>query len=259
MQYKRILLSILFIFGISLTTKAQRAEVGIVAGGAGYIGDLNQYNLTKISGITAGAFAKVNFTPFIGLGLHYNYGKIKANDLNSTNQQFKDRGLNFNTSLNEVSLIADVNFLDAFSPISKRRFTPYVFAGIGGVLYTPRANYTNFNNEILSDYQTNADINGTSIPYKPYAITIPYGAGVKYRLTNYLTLSSQIGYRTALTDYLDDVGGYYTGEGTPDDPSIIGGAGRIGTQRGDLRKRDTYMFVSIGISYTFVSQKCFTF
>ena len=74
-----------------------------------------------------------------------------------------------------------------------------------------------------------------------------------------MTLSSQIGYRTALTDYLDDVGGYYTGNATPDDPSIIGGAGRIGTQRGDLRKRDNYMLVSIGISYNFVSQKCFTF
>lgn len=258
MQYKRILLSILFIFGISLTTKAQRAEVGIVAGGAGYIGDLNQYNLTKISGITAGAFAKVNFTPFIGLGLHYNYGKIKANDLNSSNQQFKDRALNFNTSLHEVSLIADVNFLDAFSPISKKRFTPYVFAGIGGVYFKTKATYAS-RTYVLSDLQTNADINGTPIKYKPYAITIPYGAGIKYRLTNYLTLSSQIGYRTALTDYLDDVGGYYTGSGTPDDPSIIGGAGRIGTQRGDLRKRDTYMFVSIGISYTFVSQKCFTF
>lgn len=260
MQYKRILLSTLFIFAISLTTNAQRAEFGVVTGGAGYIGDLNQNNLTKISGITAGAFAKVNFTPFVGLGMHYNYGNIKANDLNSTNQQFRDRGLNFNTKLHEVSLIADVNLFDAFSPISKKRFTPYVFAGIGGILFTPRASYPKFNNEILSDYQNNADVKGDSIKYRPYAIVIPYGAGVKYRLTSFLTLSSQIGYRTALTDYLDDVGGYYTGKGTPPaNPSKVSGIGAVGTQRGDLRKRDTYMFVSIGISYTFVSQKCFTF
>ncbi len=258
MQYKRILSSILFILGISLTTKAQRAEVGVVAGGSGYIGDLNQNNLFKISGITAGAFAKVNLTPFIGLGIHYNHAKIKANDLNSSNQQFKDRGLNFNTNLNEVSLIADVNFFDAFSPISNRRFTPYAFVGLGGVYFKTRATYAN-QNYVLSDLKTNADVNGTPIKYKPYAVTIPYGAGLKYRLTSYLTLSSQIGYRTALTDYLDDVGGYYTGNATPDDPSIIGGAGRIGTQRGDLRKRDNYMLVSIGISYNFVSQKCFTF
>ena len=131
MQYIKLQISILLIFLVSLKANAQRAEVGFVAGGAGYIGDLNQNDLLKISGFTAGVFAKMNFTPFVGLGLHYNYGNIKGDDLKSTNPQFRDRGLNFNTNLNEVSLIADVNFFDAFSPISKRRFTPYVFAGIG--------------------------------------------------------------------------------------------------------------------------------
>ena len=119
MHYKKKLLSILFIFIISLKANAQRAEVGVVTGGAGYIGDLNQNNILKISGITAGVFAKVNLTPFIGLGMHYNYGNIKGDDTKSKNQQFRDRGLNFNTNLNEVSLIADVNFFDVFSPIGK--------------------------------------------------------------------------------------------------------------------------------------------
>ena len=242
MQYIKILLSTIFIFGVSLTTNAQRAEVGVVAGGASYIGDLNQNNLLKISGATAGVFAKANLTPFIGLGMHYNYGKIKGDDTKSKNQQFRDRALNFNTNLHEVSLIADVNFLDAFSPISKRRFTPYVFAGIGGVYFKSRATYPNFNGGkeiILSDYKTNADVKGNPISYKPYAIVIPYGAGIKYGLTSYLTLSSQIGYRTTFTDYLDDVGGYYTGFGAPDNPSNISGIGAKSTQRGDLRKRDT--------------------
>ncbi|MBU2045627.1 MAG: hypothetical protein KJ712_02710, partial [Bacteroidetes bacterium] len=29
-----------------------------------------------------------------------------------------------------------------------------------------------------------------------------------------------------------------------------------GTQRGDFRKKDSYVFVGITLSYTFVSQKC---
>ena len=83
---------------------------------------------------------------------------------------------------------------------------------------------------------------------------------VNFRLTNYLTLSSQIGYRTAITDYLDDVSEYYKEDiYFPYDPLSYPKKGVPGTQRGDLRKRDTYMFVSIGLSYTFVSQKCFTF
>ena len=252
MQYKKILLSILTAFFLASTTFAQRIEVGMVAGGASYIGDLNQNDMFKVSGITGGAFANYNFTPHVGVGLHYNYGNITANDNNSKNIDYRNRGINFDTDLHEISIIGEFNFLDAFSPISKRRFTPYIFAGVGRVYFKSSASYHNFSSSNLRKERTEGQLQ----EYKPYAATIPYGAGLKYKLTNYFTLSSQIGYRTAFTDYLDDVSGYYTGYTAPSNPN---GYGEIGGQRGDLRKRDNYMFVSIGISYNFVSQKCFTF
>lgn len=252
MQVKKALLSILTALFLAFTAFAQRVEVGMVAGGAGYIGDLNQNDMLKVSGVTTGVFAKYNFTPFVGLGLHYNYGNIIGDDNNSKNIDFKNRGLNFDTDLNEISLIGEVNFLDAFSPISKRRFTPYIFAGLGRVYFKSSAKYHNYSSNNLRKEKTEGQLQ----PYGPYALTIPYGAGVKYKLTNYFTLSSQIGYRTAYTDYLDDVSGYYSSTKAPSNPT---GVGEIGSQRGDLRKRDNYLFVSIGISYNFVSQKCFTF
>ncbi len=252
MHFKKISFLVLILFITNLSSFAQRAEIGIVTGGAGYIGDLNQNDLLKVSGVTAGVFAKINFTPFFGLGMHYNYANISADDLKSNNQQFRERGLNFNTNLNELSLIADVNLFDAFSPISKRRFTPYIFAGIGAVYFKTSAEYANYSSNDLRKEKTEGQIE----PYQPFAFTIPFGAGVKYKLTKYLSFSSQIGYRTALTDYIDDVSGFYNSTVAPSNPTSVGA---IGTQRGDLRKRDTYMFVSIGISYNFVSQKCFTF
>ncbi len=252
MYCKKIFLSILITIFFVLTGFAQRAEIGIITGGSGYIGDLNQNNLFKISGITAGAFAKLNFTQFIGLGMHYNYGNIKGDDTKSKNLQFRNRGINFNTNIHEVSLITDVNFFDAFSLISKTRFTPYIFAGLGGVYFKSSAKYPNYSSNNLRKEMTEGQIEA----YKPFAITIPYGAGLKYRLTDYFSVSSQISYRTAFTDFLDDVSGYYSNGSVLSNPT---GIGAVGTQRGDLRKRDTYMFVSIGISYNFVSQKCFTF
>jgi hypothetical protein len=116
---------------------------------------------------------------------------------------------------------------------------------------------------------------GQNEPYKNYALTVPYGVGFKVRLKENWGLFSQIGYRSAFTDYLDDVSGKYPGADNPpadgdrglmlSDPNrgpLVSGIPRrtlSGTQRGDFRKRDTYMFVGIGISYTFVSQKCYTF
>ncbi len=248
---------------------AQQAEFGLNLGGASYLGDLNQYNPVKISGISGGAFAKLNFDPHWGLGLHYNFGKVKADDAKSANLQFNDRNLSFSTPLSEVSLLVDFNLFDLLSYTRKGRITPYLFAGFGILLFNPTTSY-NGNEVRLKDFTTE----GQSEPYKGYALTFPYGAGVRYKLMDNWTVFSQIGYRTPLTDYIDDVSLVYvapTAFTNSIDPNLsraladrsgeITGVylGTPGTQRGDFRKRDNYMFVGIGISYTFVSQKCFTF
>ncbi len=73
MHFKKIVISSLLSIGLLSIANAQRAEIGVNGGGSGYIGDLNQFNPLKISGINAGAFAKINFDPHWGLGLHVNY------------------------------------------------------------------------------------------------------------------------------------------------------------------------------------------
>ncbi|TCD03900.1 type IX secretion system protein PorG [Pedobacter psychroterrae] len=265
MRYTQNLFCFLALFLSGLGLKAQTLEVGLMGGGAGYLGDLNQNSPAKISGINAGAFVKMNLDPYWALGLHYNYGKIKADDAVSDNGHFKARNLNFHTPVNELTLQLDFNFLEYFAGGGAKKFTPYIYTGIGGILFNPTATY-NGNDYDLRFYATE----GQTKAYKNYTITVPYGAGMKFRLKESWGLMTQIGYRITNTDYLDDVSLRYPGPGSWDgrdraqeseflsDPSnaLIGAAG---TQRGDFRKRDTYMFVGIGISYTFVSQKCYTF
>ena len=265
MRFKSLLLLLLALF-ISGISYAQRVELGGNLGGASYIGEFNQYNPVKISGISAGAFIKLNFDPYWGLGLHYNYGKVKGSDSTSKFAQLRDRNLSFRTPLNEASLLLHLNFFDIYSPGTKKRFSPYLFAGVGLVLFEPKADY-NGEEYLLRLYNTE----GQAENYKKFVVTIPYGGGVKYRYTEGLTIFGQIGYRSPLTDYIDDVSGVYPNKNAWPN----GGMGSVlsdrsgektgnylgdpGTQRGDFRKRDNYMFVGIGISYTFVSQKCFTF
>ncbi|RZL45308.1 MAG: hypothetical protein EOP00_17740 [Pedobacter sp.] len=266
MAYKRTFFFFYISFLITLSSFAQQVEVGLNAGGASYLGDLNQNNPVKISGISAGAFIKLNFDPYWAVGLHYNYGKIKGADSLSSNAQLNDRNLSFYTPLNEASLLLHFNFFDLFTAGTRKRFTPYIFAGVGVVNFEPKTKYMG-KEYLMRLYNTE----GQSENYKSYAITIPYGGGIKYKKTESLSFFAQIGYRTPLTDYLDDVSGVYPSRNSWPN----GGMGSIlsdrsgektgvylgdpGTQRGDFRKRDNYMFVGIGISYTFVSQKCFTF
>jgi opacity protein-like surface antigen len=278
MKFRKRTLQICFgLLFSSITLHAQTWEVGGSIGASGYMGDLNPNKPLKFSGIAAGVFVKANFDPYWGLGLHFTHGQITENDAKSSNEQFRVRNLNFDTQLDEVALQLDFNFLDYFSGGGRKRFTPYIFTGLGGVIFRPTATYVrptaanDGSSQAVTfptyQYQTEDQ----QYRYKTYAITIPYGAGVRYNLTQNWSLMSELGYRAAFTDYLDDVSKTYPSladlqQHVPEPNTSINLANgfnidraRSGTQRGDFHKRDTYMFLKFGLTYTFSSADCFIF
>lgn len=265
MKLRRILLSVVLFYLSSATATAQVMEVGANVGASGYMGDLNPKDPFDFSGAAFGVFVKGNLDPYWAVGIHYNHGRVKDNDATSSNPDFRSRNLNFSTPLNELSLQVDFNFFDYFSGGGTKNFSPFIFAGIGGVLFNPKATYQDQEYE-LRYYQTEGK------RYRNYALSVPFGAGIKYRISDHWGLQTQLGYRTAHTDYLDDVGDRYPLAdvyGRIDNqhplpinlsnPSQLPQNWNPGGQRGDFRKNDTYFFFHIGISYTFISDKCFTF
>ncbi|MDO3644537.1 DUF6089 family protein [Mucilaginibacter sp. L3T2-6] len=256
------LIPVLFLFLLSLSVRAQTWEFGVAGGGAGYLGDLNPNNPVKISGIALSGFAQRNFNGYLGLRLNYTYGKIAAADSTSSSQQFRDRNLSFNTTLSELSLMGEFNFMSYIPDAGKNKYTPYLFLGIGALNYTPYATY-NGRKYKLRDAQTEGELR----PYPTIALAAIYGAGFKYNISGKLTMAAEVGYRQPNTDYLDDVSGKYANRGSL---ALYPGAladrsgektgiyiGTPGTQRGDLRPRDTYFFAQIKISYTLVPQRCY--
>jgi hypothetical protein len=256
------ILPVLFLLLLSLGLKAQTWEVGAAVGGAGYMGDLNLNNPIKVSGISFGGFVQRNFDGYWAVKLNYTYGRISAADSNSTSQQFRDRNLSFTTTLSEVAALGEFNFFKYIPEAGKNKFTPYIYAGFAAANYRPQ---TTYNGSVydLRLYGTE----GEKKPYSNLALSIPYGVGVKYNIVGKWTISANIGYRNTNTDYLDDVSGVYA---TPSSNVPVAKAladrsgektgvyiGTIGTQRGDGNPHDTYFFTQIGISYTFVTQKCY--
>ncbi len=241
---------------------AQQWEVGTSIGGASYIGDLNPTNTFKLSGFHTGVFIKRDFDGYFGTSFQYNFGNIVANDANSKNEVLKERNLNVNTNLNEVSFVLEFNFLQFMQGVGKHRFTPFVYSGIGAVFFQPTTIYQG-NRYNLAHLRTEDQLGR----YNTSALVIPYGFGARLSLKENLQLISKVGFREAFTDYLDDVSGFYPDKNNldalraalSDRSGEITGIykGDFGVQRGDLRKRDRYMFVGIGISYTFVTSKCY--
>lgn len=250
-------LAVLLLTLMCLTTRAQTWEIGGLVGGAGYMGDLNQHNPFKFSGLGGGITVKRNFNPYWGVKVGFNYGVIRGADSLSNNNSDYNRNLSFNTSMTEISLMGEFNFMEYVPSVSKNMFTPYVFAGIASTQYTPKATYQGQSYELrLLETEGKA--------YKNSTIAAPFGIGFKYNVAGRVSLGLELGYRVAFTDYLDDVSGLYADKATLSSPLSIAlsdrsraGSATAGTQRGDLRPRDTYMFAGFTISYTFISPKCY--
>ncbi|WP_158824834.1 DUF6089 family protein [Mucilaginibacter lacusdianchii] len=242
---------------------AQTWELGVTAGAAGYMGDLNQRNVVKPSGFALGGFVKRNINGYLSAKVQYMLGQIQGADSTSKYEQFRNRNLSFVTRLQEVSLIGEFNFMEYQPENGKNIFTPFIYAGIGTVKYTPRAMYQGEMYDLRP-----LTTEGQSKPYKNTAFSIPYGVGIKYNFSGKLNLIADIGYRNPRTDYLDDVAGYYAPKAGVNNPVALAlsdrsgerlptNIGTAGTQRGDLRNRDTYWFFGLTISYTFVTQNCY--
>ena len=265
----RKILIIVFVFFLkTFNSSAQTWEVEASVGAMGYVGDINPVKIYKVTDPALGIAVKRNFNGTWSAGVNLLLGKIRAKDSDSDSEYQRLRNLSFYSPITEVSTLVEFNFLNYIPgiryTIEHHKITPFLFIGIGGVFFSPRASYNGAEYD-LQTYRTE------SAEYPLYALTIPYGAGVKYNYHSNWSLLFKIGYRTVLTDYLDDVSEHYY---LPVNPSneiatalrdrsgeVNGGVnvGVSGAQRGDLRKYDNYLFIGFGISYNFVSRKCFTF
>ena len=258
---RKLVLAVIFLFAAAYT-HAQTWEIGGEAGTAGYIGDLNPH-VVNVSGINGGLFVKRNFNGYIAAKLNYSYARIGGADSTSGDPQFRERNLSFKTSLRELSLLAEFNFMKYIPDAGHNKYTPYIYLGLGVTYYNPEAIYQG-QTVTLRNLRTE----GQPAPYKNYATVIPYGAGIKYNFSGKFTVAADVGYRYTNTDYLDDVSGLYAVRGRLPNATSVALADRSGertgrytgspgSQRGDLRPKDTYMFFGFTLSYTFVTQRCY--
>lgn len=241
---------------------AQKWEVGAFAGSSGYMGEFNEIDPLKLTDFSIGAFVKHNFNGYFSAKLAYTYGQIRGADSTSSNQQLRNRNLSFYMPLNEIALTGELNFFNYQPGISLKRWSPFMFAGVALVNYNPKTDYRGDTYD-LRPLKTE----GQQKEYAQNALSIPYGVGVKVNFFRSWNLAFELGYRTAFTGYLDDVSGLYADKNSMPNAysSILADRsgektgnyiGSTGSQRGDLKQRDTYMIAGFSISYTFISQKC---
>jgi hypothetical protein len=256
-------LAICLLFIPVLTFSQQRVHITAFGGFANYSGDLQTKRLTlDQSHGTFGLGAKYDITNHFSARAGFNYGRIEGND-KKNEDLLKARNLNFQTAILEGNLMLEYTLLD----LSDKKFSPYVFAGVAIYHFNPYT-YDTLGNKIdLQPLGTEGQGLSQYPDRKPYNLTqfaIPFGAGLKLRVSDNVILSYEIGLRKLFTDYLDDLSTTYVDQfvlGQARGPRAVEMAYRggelkggdpvypaNGATRGGPKYKDWYYFTGLGIS-----------
>lgn len=267
--------SLLFILFSPVSLFAQSKgnwEVGISAGAANYQGDLSPDIAFKETKPFVGAMLKRAVSEYFAYGLFVNYGTISGNDKNF--EHLKPRNMHFQSTLFEISPQLEFNFFRFGTSPRAHKFSPYVFAGISYFTFNPKAK---LNDEWvrLQPLTTEGQgiVDGAPKKYGLGNISIPFGAGAKFSISDNWNLTVHSGWRTTFTDYLDDVGGVYADKNLIEenrggaaayfsDPSgeVTGiSIGKPGKLRGNPDTKDWYIFTGFSLSYVIQQGTCYTF
>jgi opacity protein-like surface antigen len=261
------ILSLLFVL-LSLHGFSQRFAWELFAGTANYQGDLQEKRLTfESSRFAAGVGASYMLTDRLSGRAMFSWGKISADDKNNTDPMLVDRNLNFTSSIFELSMVGQLHLFKTLDS----RFNPYLMGGIAVFHFDPYTFDTLGTKYYLKPLSTEGQ--GLSrypdkTPYSLTQISLPFGAGIKFSVTEALSIGWEIGARKTFTDYLDDVSGRYADFNTlltakgPKAVELAYRSGELktggspypveGTIRGGSKYKDWYYYSGLTVTYRLI-------
>lgn len=191
---------------------AQSYEAGLTLGGSSYQGDLSPEAVNLSTGKihpSLGLFFRYNFNKYLSARANFSYGKISGDDALSKDESRTGRNLSFQSNLIEFGITGELNIF-GFQPKGLQgRYSPYLFGGIAVFRFNPETEYNGELVELQPLGTEGQGMEGFADRYKLTQIAIPMGAGMKFAISERLTIGAEIGFRRTFTDYLDDVSGTY--------------------------------------------------
>jgi len=218
---------IIVIFLFTQFSFSQIYEVGISYGKSNFIGDVGNTNFIKPEDDIFGAIIKWNRSPRHSYRITYLRSTLSADDLKSKDPRRNERGYNFKTPINELSLGMEFNFLDFDLHNFDILFSPYIFSGISYVTFKEQL--------LLNGVLTNTGKNQSTL-------AIPMVVGLKHRFYDNLILSMEIGARYTFSDKID---------------GNIMISDDLNYNFGNINNKDWYMFSNISLTYAFGRNPCY--
>ena len=263
MYPKLLLISFLFISGIAHSQ--QPITLHVFGGISNYQGDLvDKVYISRFTKAAVGLNLTYEYSERLNLRGGLAYTKLIGDDRFNTKDYLKLRNLNFSTSILEFHMGLE---LYTFS-LYQKRWSPYVFGGIG-VFYFDPYTFDSANNKVfLQPLGTEGQGLASNPGFNKYSkvqLAVPFGGGIKYALNDNIRLGFEFGLRYLFTDHLDDVSTNYAdfnellaergpeavayayrGDEVPGGDPVYPAKG---AQRGGANQKDYYYLTGLTISF----------
>lgn len=192
----------------ALSFSQNRTHLTLSGGFFNYYGDLQGKPLTLDQAHGAfGIGVKYDITNHLSVRGGLLHGRISADD-KKNKPSLQSRNLNFQSKVTEFNVLGEY----ALFGLEEKRFTPYAFAGVALFRFNPytydTAGAKHFLQPLGTEGQGLAQYPGRK-EYKLTQFAIPFGAGLRVRVSEKVTLAYEFGLRKTFTDYLDDVSTTY--------------------------------------------------
>ncbi|MBI1767919.1 MAG: hypothetical protein HY015_06760 [Bacteroidetes bacterium] len=199
-------------------------------------------------------------SPIVSVRSELNWFVLHGDDKLASEASRKARGLSFRSNCFEISGIGEVSlFANGNRYYRRPTINFYGFGGIGLLYFNPVDDY-NGKAYSLEPLQTEG------VSYSRVTPVIPFGLGLRLKVSPNLNLAIEGGYRKTFTDYLDDVSTRYADPNSFSDPiakyfanpnslaynpSATGNLNNYttGSKRGNSNLKDSYFLLNAKIEY----------
>ncbi len=268
--------------GYSQHWKYYRGEVSVAIGTSHFLGELGGANTLGSKGITGFKDLEFKLTrPSVAVGYRYfltpmfaikgdlTYARLNGDDALTTETFRNNRNLHFRSPAIEFSgRFEFYPMREYFGHLYRskgiigkkvRRISPYMFIGIGGFWFNPKAKYN-------GKWVKLAPLETEGVKYKKIAVSMPFGAGFKYALSRQMSIGLEMGLRYTTTDYIDDVSTTYIDKSNASEmeqylanpalnnisDSDDSYATNPGQQRGGATENDSFLLTMLTFNYKFL-------
>lgn len=199
MSIKYLIITISFV--IFTGQSFSQTEVGATLGTSLYGGNLSKTPFIVEEAKPAGSlFGKYYINDKIAVGGSLSFGTISGDDLNKETSY--KRNLRFESDIFEIAAIGSYDILDSYT----YSLIPYVYAGGAFFHHNPKTEYNGSMVELQPLGTEGQGLEGYDEKYDLWCFSIPFGGGLKYKISDEFLVHADVGARKTFTKYLDDVG-----------------------------------------------------